>query len=145
MSGIAGLFRLDGGHCDRRLLEKMTAFQAFRGPHGRRVWTEGGVGFGHALFKLSDDDQSVPQPATLEGSVWITAHARIDAQAELIADLRDVKRDVLPGAADAELLLHAYHAWGDRCVEHILGDFTFAIWDGRSRRLFCAVDHLVSL
>ena len=27
-------------------------------------------------------------------------------------------------------------------VNHLLGDFTFALWDGRRRRLFCAVDHL---
>ena len=32
-------------------------------------------------------------------------------------------------ASDAQLILHAYHAWGDDCVEHLLGDFAFAIWD----------------
>lgn len=141
MSGIAGIVRLDGGHCDRSLLEQMNAFQTFRGPHGHHLWSDGGVGFGHTLFKLSDDEQPTPQPTTLDGNVWITAHARIDAQAELIAALRGRGREVSPGATDAVLLLHAYHAWGDRCVEHTLGDFTFAIWDGRNRQLFCAVDH----
>jgi asparagine synthase (glutamine-hydrolysing) len=50
-------------------------------------------------------------------------------------------RDGLRGAGDAELILHAYHAWGEQCVEHLLGDFAFAIWDGRRRRLFCPRDH----
>ncbi len=141
MSGIAGIVRLDGGPVDRVLLEKMADFQAFRGPHGRRVWSEGNVGFVHTLFKLSDDDAPAPQPATLDGKVWITAHARIDAQTELIAALRGKGREVVSGTSDAELLLHAYHAWGERCLEHVLGDFTFAIWDVREQRLFCAVDH----
>jgi asparagine synthase (glutamine-hydrolysing) len=44
-------------------------------------------------------------------------------------------------ASDARLILHAYHVWGEDCVEHLLGDFAFAIWDGRARRLFCARDH----
>ena len=44
-------------------------------------------------------------------------------------------------ANDAELILHAYHAWGDDCVNHLIGDFAFAIWDGRERRVFCARDH----
>jgi asparagine synthase (glutamine-hydrolysing) len=141
VSGIAGIVRFDGGPVDRELLEKMADFQAFRGPHGRGVWCDGNVGFVHTLFKLNDDDAPAPQPLTLDGKVWITAYARIDAQDELIAALRGRRRDVTKGASDAELLLHAYHAWGERCLEHVLGDFTFAIWDGRERRLFCAVDH----
>lgn len=42
---------------------------------------------------------------------------------------------------DAELILHAYEKWGDDCVKHLLGDFAFAIWDDRRKRLFCARDH----
>ena len=141
MSGIAGIVRFDGGPVDRALLEKMADFQAFRGPHGRAVMCEGNVGFVHTLFKLNDDDAPAAQPLSIDGKVWITAHARIDAQDELISALRGRGREVGRGASDAELLLHAYHAWGKRCLEHVLGDFTFAIWDAHERRLFCAVDH----
>ena len=35
----------------------------------------------------------------------------------------------------------AYAAWGETCVDHLLGDFAFAIWDSEARRLFCARDH----
>ncbi len=45
-------------------------------------------------------------------------------------------------ASDAELILHAYDAWGEQCVEHILGDFSFVLWDSRRHCLFCARDHL---
>jgi len=66
----------------------------------------------------------------------ITANARLDARDELIAKLS------LHGSfTDAELILHAYAAWGEECVKHLIGDFAFAIRDSRARRLFCARDH----
>jgi asparagine synthase (glutamine-hydrolysing) len=40
-----------------------------------------------------------------------------------------------------EQIFQAYETWGERCVEHLTGDFAFAIWDRRARRLFCARDH----
>ena len=43
---------------------------------------------------------------------------------------------------DAGLALAAYLEWGEGCVEHFLGDFAFAVWDPRHRRLFCARDHM---
>jgi asparagine synthase (glutamine-hydrolysing) len=44
-------------------------------------------------------------------------------------------------SSNAELLLHAYDVWGDACAEHLLGDFSFAIWDAPQKRLFAARDH----
>ena len=45
-------------------------------------------------------------------------------------------------ATDVELILRAYHAWGENCVEHLLGDFAFGIWDSARQHLFCARDHM---
>jgi len=59
--------------------------------------------------------------------VKICANARIDA--------RDAR------LTDTEFILAAYEKWGDDCVKHLLGDFAFAIWDDRRKRLFCARDH----
>ncbi|HSE19589.1 MAG TPA: asparagine synthase-related protein [Pyrinomonadaceae bacterium] len=42
---------------------------------------------------------------------------------------------------DAELILSAYKKWGDTCVNHLIGDFAFAIWDDRRQQFFCARDH----
>ncbi len=41
---------------------------------------------------------------------------------------------------DSRLILLAYQKWGEATPEHLLGDFAFAIWDARLRRLFCARD-----
>jgi asparagine synthase (glutamine-hydrolysing) len=40
-----------------------------------------------------------------------------------------------------EGIFQAYKKWGESCVDHLIGEFAFAIWDKRSRRLFCARDH----
>jgi len=64
----------------------------------------------------------------------------VDDRDELIGILQAVGRSCSIASTDAELILHAYAAWGDACVEHLLGDFAFAIWDAKRKRLFCARD-----
>jgi asparagine synthase (glutamine-hydrolysing) len=105
------------------------------------MWLDGRVGFGHALLRTSDDTEPCRQPATLDGITWITADARIDGRGDLLRQLEACGRTNLRTADDVLLVLHAYHAWGEGCVEKLLGDYAFAIWDGRARRLFCARDH----
>jgi asparagine synthase (glutamine-hydrolysing) len=46
------------------------------------------------------------------------------------------------GIADDELVLAAYQKWGERCPEFLVGEFSFAIWDDRRKRLFCCRDHI---
>jgi len=69
----------------------------------------------------------------------LKANARIDDRAELIHKLKLTAKESL---TDDELIVHAYEAWGEDCVKHLLGDFAFAIWDERLQRLFCARDHM---
>jgi asparagine synthase (glutamine-hydrolysing) len=140
MSGIAGIVRFDGGSIDRALVERMTDFLAFRGPDARGAWTEGAAGLGHTLLRTTDESAHEQQPATLDRLVWITADARVDGRADLRAELRAGGRDCPATATDPELILHAYALWGEQSVEHLLGDFSFAIWDSRERKLFCARD-----
>ena len=142
MSGIVGLINLDGQPVDRQLLLQMTEFMSYRGPDAQEVWLDGPVGFGHALLQTAEDTPPESQPCSLDGQVWITADARIDGRADLIRKLAGHVGAGLKNPTDAELILHAYHVWGEDCLQHLLGDFAFAIWDGRERRLFCGRDHL---
>jgi asparagine synthase (glutamine-hydrolysing) len=142
MSGIAGILNLDGSPVDTRLLARMTEYLRFRGPDAHGMHAIGNAGFCHTLLTLVDDSAADEQPFTLDGRRWIVADARIDARPDLVAALRAHGDELNAGASDAELILRAYGAWGDDCVAHLLGDFTFAIWDGPERRLFCARDHL---
>jgi len=43
---------------------------------------------------------------------------------------------------DTEVVLKAYHAWGEDCVQRLEGMFAFAIWERDSGRTFLARDRL---
>jgi len=140
MSGICGILNLDGTPVDPQLLRDMTTFMAFRGPDEQDTWAEGNAGFGHTLLRTTFESEHEHQPHSLDGQIWITADARIDGQAELRQQLQANGRTVDAGTTDAELILHAYHAWSENCLQHLIGDFSFAIWDGPQQKLFCARD-----
>jgi asparagine synthase (glutamine-hydrolysing) len=147
MSGIVGIANVDGAPVDDGLLRTLTSRLSGRGPDAQRSWTQRHVGLGHALLRITEEAENEQQPSTLDGEVWITADARVDGRAELARQLAaagqiDRRTAESRGTADNTLVLHAYLAWGERCVEHLLGDFAFAIWDGRQQRLFCARDQL---
>jgi asparagine synthase (glutamine-hydrolysing) len=142
MSGIVGIVNLDQAPVDPPLLQRLTDFLAFRGPDAQETWTDRHVGLGHTALWTTFESERERQPSSLDGQVWITADARVDDRAGLIPQLESQGRTNLAEATDSELILHAYHAWGESCVEHLIGDFAFAIWDGRERHLFCARDHL---
>lgn len=142
MSGIVGIFRLDQGPVAPLTLGTLTDFLAFRGPDGRHTWIGGPVGFGHAFLNTTDLPDQRQQPFSLSGITWIVADACLDARSDLIVKLQPQSRDQLIGVTDAELILRAYDAWGESCVEHLQGDFVFGIWDTRDQRLFCARDQL---
>ena len=75
------------------------------------------------------------EPLSLDGETWIVADARVDARDELAGELH------LPHIPpDEELILRAWEKWGEDCVNHFIGDFAFAIWDGRQKKLFAARD-----
>jgi asparagine synthase (glutamine-hydrolysing) len=141
MSGFIGIFNADGAPVDCGLLNRLTGSLTFRGPDARAVWCQGSVGFGHTLFRTTREAQYERQPFTLDQQVWIVADARVDAREDLVRELACGYDLALNQTPDVELILRAYLKWGEACLDHMIGDFSFAIWDSRSRRLFCARDH----
>lgn len=116
-----------------------TAYASFAGPDGNRTECGEGWGLGHCLLRTGHGESSTG-PITLDGRVWLSADVRLDDRAGLIAELSS--RGARPDAAadDAELVLHAYAAWGERLVDHLAGDFAFALWDTERRTLICPRD-----
>lgn len=43
---------------------------------------------------------------------------------------------------EAQVILHAFQAWGHDCVKHFIGDFSFVIWNTKEKSLYLAKDHL---
>jgi hypothetical protein len=115
---------------------------SYAGPDGQAVHLEDRCGLGYAWLRTSPAE--VAQPITLDGSVWSVADIRLDDRTGLIVELREHRRSVSDGLSDAELLLHAYAVWEERCLDHLEGDFSFALWDCPRQRLMCARDQLES-
>lgn len=73
--------------------------------------------------------------------ILITADAIIDNREELFIDLK-IDLNMRHSITDSQLILEAYKKWGHGCTNHLIGDFTFAIWEERTRELFLVRDHV---
>lgn len=71
----------------------------------------------------------------VEGERWVVADARLDEREALA---RALGFDGNP--PDAALILRAVARWGERCADHLLGDFAFVAWDAAESALMCARD-----
>jgi len=141
MSGICGIFHLDGQPATPETMAAMMAAMDYWGPDGSGVWREGPVGLGHLLLHNTPESLGEQLPLeTASGDLVITAHARIDNREELFAAL-GVPYPERPAMPDSSVILKAYEKWGEDCPDRLLGDWCFAIWNARSRKLFLARDH----
>lgn len=141
MSGIAGVYNLDGRPLRREQLEQMNCIQAHRGPDGNGLWFEGPVGLGHRLLWTTVESLREKLPiVSADRKLILTADARIDNRNELI-DALGIESGSVDQVSDNTLILAAYSKWGTFCPEHLLGDFAFVLWDRRDQSLFCARDH----
>lgn len=141
MSGIAGILNTDGAPVATDLLGRMVEFLRFRGPDAQNLWCGREIGLGFTLLATSGRGESDGQPCSVDRGVWIVADARIDGRIELCEKLRSAGAALPTEASDAKLILLAYLMWGTDCLDHFIGDFAFAIWDGPQKQLFCARDH----
>jgi asparagine synthase (glutamine-hydrolysing) len=139
VSGIVGFLALDGRPVQSSDVERMNASIVHRGPDGSDAWVEGPIGLGHCMLHTTPESLEERLPLARDG-LAITADARLDNREDLFSAL-----GVEPGARkdipDSALILLAYQRWGEDCAGRLLGDFCFAIWDSRARRLVCARDH----
>ncbi len=141
MSGFVCIWNLEGEPVNRDLLSVMTDAMSFRGPDRGGTWIDGTVGMGHRLLITTFEAEFENQPCTLDGTTYIVADARIDDRDRLKRELHTAGQQVAGEVTDVELILHAYQVWSEQCVDHLLGDFSFVIWDGHEQRVFCGRDH----
>ena len=134
MSGIVAVYCLDGRPAERGLVSAMLDAAAYRGPDGLNSWIDGPVGLGHAMLRTTPEAVGESQPLIDEqAGLALTMDGRIDNRDELKELLeRQGLRPV--GNTDAEIVLRAYQCWGEESPAKILGDFAFALWDGRKHQ-----------
>jgi asparagine synthase (glutamine-hydrolysing) len=113
-----------------------------RGPDGAGAWSQGRVALGHRRLKIIDLSEAGAQPMVdSELGLAIAWNGCIYNYQQL--------RDELAGhgyrffsTSDTEVLLKAYHHWGDRFVDRLYGMFAFAIVERDSGRVLLGRDRL---
>ena len=137
MCGICGELRFDAASPDLGAIERMSESLARRGPDHAGTFAQGPLSFGHRRSAIIDLSASADQPM-------------VDSALQLalvfngtIYNYREL-RDELVGMGyaffsqgDSGVILKAYDAWGEQCVERFFGMFAFAVWDMRRGCVRC--------
>jgi asparagine synthase (glutamine-hydrolysing) len=140
--GICGALRLDGARPDLAAVDRMMAALARRGPDHEGSHSDGPLAFGHRRLAVIDLSESSDQPLVdSELRLALVFNGTIYNYRELRAELTHLGYHFF-STGDSEVILKAYHAWGENCVERFNGMFAFAVWDAHNHELFLARDRL---
>ena len=111
-----------------------------RGPDGAGLEARGPVAFGHRRLRIIDLSDKAAQPMVdPELGLTLTFNGCIYNYPELRAAL-EAKGYRFFSQGDTEVILKAYHAWGEACVERFHGMFAFAIAERDSGAVVLARD-----
>jgi asparagine synthase (glutamine-hydrolysing) len=142
MCGITGIFDTRGRReIDRAVLHRMNESQLHRGPDEGGLHVEPGVGLGHRRLSIIDLSTGQQPLYNEDGSVCVVFNGEIYNYQELIPELQSLGH-VFHTRSDTEVIVHAWEAWGEACVERFRGMFAFALWDRNRDTFFLARDRL---
>ncbi len=138
MSAIVGLYFFKNEPVLTEQLTQMSTSLAAHGPDRSGTWQQEAVGLAQRQMVITPEDQYEYQPLLrMDGQLALVSDARLDNRSELADKLRIDPAEVatLP---DSALILAAYERWAEEAPKHLLGDYAFAVWDGRRQLLFLA-------
>ena len=142
MCGICGELRFDGKPPELGAITRMMGRLQRRGPDHAGSHADGPLAFGHQRLSIIDLSHRASQPLIdAELGLALVFNGTIYNYPELRDELRAAGYHFFTDG-DSEVIVKAYHAWGEKCVERLHGMFAFAVWDAAERRLFLARDRL---
>jgi asparagine synthase (glutamine-hydrolysing) len=140
--GATGEVRLDGQTPDITAVSAMAEAMAPRGPDAAGVWSQGRVALGHRRLKIIDLSEAGAQPMVdSELGLAVCWNGCIYNYKQLRRELSEHGYRFF-SHSDTEVLLKAYHHWGDRFVDRLFGMFAFAIVERDSGRVLLGRDRL---
>ena len=142
MCGICGQLRFDGKNVSSKSLKTMMTRLARRGPDSSGQWVDGKIGFGHQRLSIIDLSSHGAQPMlddvlnlvlVFNGTIYNYKRLRLQLAKKGYSFFSH---------SDTEVILKAYHYWGEDCVEHLDGMFAFCVYDITKQNLFIARDRM---
>lgn len=140
MCGICGEVRFDGGSPSVSAISVMADVLAPRGPDASGVVVRGNVGLGHRRLRILDLSEKSQQPMVdpdlglamvFNGCIYNFRELRLELQGKGYTFFSD---------GDTEVILKAWHAWGEECVKRFHGMFAFVVHERDSGRVIMARD-----
>ncbi len=142
MCGISGELRVDGGLARPELVARMTERLAPRGPDGAGVWSSGPAALGHRRLAIIDLSRKGDQPMVdPELGLTIVFNGCIYNHKELRREL-EANGYRFFSTSDTEVVLKAFHCWGDKFLDRLAGMFAFCIVERDSGKAVLARDRL---
>ncbi|MGZ5051866.1 MAG: asparagine synthase (glutamine-hydrolyzing) [Methylobacter sp.] len=142
MCGIAGIYHLAGEQpVEQALLQTMVDSFAYRGPDDDGFYLEPGLGLGFRRLSIIDLASGNQPIGNEDDTLVLICNGEIYNYRELQADL--IKQGHrFKTACDIEVILHLYEQYGVELLQHLNGQFAFALYDKRQKRLMLARDHV---
>ncbi len=122
-------------------LKRICQVLRHRGPDDEGYYVGPHIGLGMRRLSIIDLETGQQPISNEDQSLLMVFNGEIYNYRELRRDLIR-KGHVFSSNGDAEVIVHAYEEYGDRCVDHFNGMFAFAVWDAPMRRLLLARDRL---
>lgn len=141
MSGLAGIWNLDGRPVGAPLLAGMSRAILHRGPDGEGRWIDGPAGLAFQNLWVTAESIGEAQPLVRTGESVTLFDGRLDNRDEILAALGS-DREARSTSSDAVLVAAVYRRFGEQFAERLNGDFASAIFDIRRQTLLLARDPL---
>jgi asparagine synthase (glutamine-hydrolysing) len=140
MCGICGINQNNQTPAPLSLLQEMTRTMHHRGPDDEGFVQIDGASLGFQRLSIIDLSGGHQPMSNETDSLWITFNGEIYNFQSLREQLEKTGRHRFKTASDTEIILHLYEEYGEDCLSHMRGMFSFAIWDRKKKRLFAARD-----
>ncbi len=101
----------------------------------KELVTDSHWGFGQVIF--TPFKNNVDKNSDINSKFTIVSDSTIYNKTEILNAL-EISDIILN---DDIIILKAFEKWGKSCLNYLLGDFSFALWDSEKEELFCARDH----
>lgn len=139
MCGIAGIINTKGAAVAPELIGRMTDAVSHRGPDGRGIYMHENIALGHRRLSIIDLSDLASQPMIYADRYVMVFNGEIYNYIELRNELESHGYR-FKSRGDAEVLLASYDCWGKECVNRFNGMWAFAIFDKKTKKLFCSRD-----
>jgi asparagine synthase (glutamine-hydrolysing) len=139
MSGFFGVFS-PSGRFDQVAFDQMKAEFHRDGYDELATYVDNHIALGHLMLRVTPESVNDKQPlSSVCGRYSIVGHFRLDYRDEL-GDKLGLTQKELELTPDSQLVIMSYQKWGDKCVSHFEGDWTFVVYDKSLQSLFFAKD-----